>query len=789
MRKYILMLILASSFIAAEAQNNYFYRWGHFGIRADRARFDSGLFIPTINYLPVLPATYEYGSRVFSTKGMMIYYTVATDSTPANYPYWWNGTSWHTIKTSSGGANSLSVTRAVGIPTLMSGVLDIPYYAGMYVDTFTALSSSLSVTPNLYRGYHTHILASTGGNVEVVLQSPPSLSYTLPSPMVTVVGKSGSFAKTVTVLGGGTINGATTLTVNNGESYTLVSNGLEWRIVDNMLTGGGSETDPLSWNLLGNTGTTMGTNFVGTTDAQGLMFKTNNAQRFSISATGAELKTYSTDPDSSPGGGFFVNSGNPDESLVTYPGANIGISGGHLGQRSLNAITGGYWNIAIGDLALNNTTNGTSNIALGYRTMINNTTGFGNTALGERAMENPTESYANVAIGGEALRYSNNGYNNVAVGYFALRGNGGTAHLRNIGIGNYTCPSCGPDNVTIGRFQGASNLAGDGANATATQNVAIGNVQEGYYGGLQYGASRNSVVGYWAGFEGIQGNDNVIVGAEGAASGNFGLRVDGARNTILGTKTSGVIGGASGNIIVGAYVGAATYAGSGTLNIGNVLYGSGMYNTATVSNTPTTTGKIGVGGMPTSQFHVFSNSGTAGYSMGEFLNTNLNGLAFLSAKNNNGSSVGISATGSNYVTSYDVQNVGAIAATGSFRQFRLVSNGDIEYGGTMPITLQPGGFATYAMGSFHKDYVRLGKISTEAVQVTVTATNGYIGIGTYTPTAIVDIKASTTAAAAMRLRVGSAPTAPNDGDIWLESNTSTGLKIRLNGTTYTISLL
>jgi hypothetical protein len=40
----------------------------------------------------------------------------------------------------------------------------------------------------------------------------------------------------------------------------------------------------------------------------------------------------------------------------------------------------------------------------------------------------------------------------------------------------------------------------------------------------------------------------------------------------------------------------------------------------------------------------------------------------------------------------------------------------------------------------------------------------------------------------MKLEVGPAPSAPNDGDIWLESNTNTGLKIRINGITKTITL-
>jgi hypothetical protein len=47
-------------------------------------------------------------------------------------------------------------------------------------------------------------------------------------------------------------------------------------------TGGGSS----GWNLTGNTGTTPGTDFVGTTDAQDLVFKTNGAENMRITSTG-----------------------------------------------------------------------------------------------------------------------------------------------------------------------------------------------------------------------------------------------------------------------------------------------------------------------------------------------------------------------------------------------------------------------------------------------------------------------------------------------------------------------
>jgi hypothetical protein len=41
-----------------------------------------------------------------------------------------------------------------------------------------------------------------------------------------------------------------------------------------------------NWELIGNSGTTAGTNFIGTTDAQPLILRTNNANRLTVSSTG-----------------------------------------------------------------------------------------------------------------------------------------------------------------------------------------------------------------------------------------------------------------------------------------------------------------------------------------------------------------------------------------------------------------------------------------------------------------------------------------------------------------------
>jgi hypothetical protein len=50
------------------------------------------------------------------------------------------------------------------------------------------------------------------------------------------------------------------------------------------------------------------------------------------------------------------------------------------------------------------------------------------------------------------------------------------------------------------------------------------------------------------------------------------------------------------------------------------------------------------------------------------------------------------------------------------------------------------------------------------------------------------LKAGTTSLASLNIPQGAAPTSPVDGDVWREDNTDTGLKIRINGATKTVTV-
>jgi len=98
-------------------------------------------------------------------------------------------------------------------------------------------------------------------------------------------------------------------------------NGSSWWSV-----GGGSSSS--FWGLTGNAGTTPGTNFIGTTDAQNLIGKTNNVERFTFGATGqANIQS-----------SFAAN-----DSLLFRISNNLygfGIRGALLGHTNLDGFSG-----------------------------------------------------------------------------------------------------------------------------------------------------------------------------------------------------------------------------------------------------------------------------------------------------------------------------------------------------------------------------------------------------------------------------------------------------------------
>lgn len=199
------------------------------------------------------------------------------------------------------------------------------------------------------------------------------------------------------------------------------------------------------WDLFGNAGTSPNDNFVGTTDDQPLVFRTNNMERLRITTTG-RLDLSNT------GNNIFVEGGNE----ATTGSFNTAVGGG-----ALSSNTTGSFNTSLGISTLQNSTTASFNVAIGVRAALFNKTGTDNVAIGVDAMRggpaaDPTKNYNgtyNVAVGRQAGHYLSDGHRNVFLGYNA---------------GRYT--TTGSDNVFIGYATGPRDVS-DG---TLSNVVAIG---------------------------------------------------------------------------------------------------------------------------------------------------------------------------------------------------------------------------------------------------------------------------------------------------------------------------
>ena len=267
---------------------------------------------------------------------------------------------------------------------------------------------------------------------------------------------------------------------------------------------------------------------------------------------------------------FVGNSGN----LTMSASENTVVGGG------LKFDTTGSMNTAIGSTALYFNTTGSYNTASGVYSLFSNTTGSYNTSYGSLSLFNATSSFGNTAFGSQSLLSNTTGSNNVANGLESLYSN--TTGSQNTANGNYSLAA----NTT------GSNNTANGMNAISHNTSATNTVAFGYAAGqgvASYSNQGGTYLGYQSGYSAHTGSDyNTLLGYQSGYD-----ITTGANNTILGqftTTGSGVTSG-SNNILIGNGVTAGlTQAGSNQLNIGNLIFGTGLGNNASMA-----TGNVGIG--------------------------------------------------------------------------------------------------------------------------------------------------------------------------------------------------
>jgi hypothetical protein len=214
----------------------------------------------------------------------------------------------------------------------------------------------------------------------------------------------------------------------------------------------------------------------------------------------------------------------------------------------------GKYNVAVGYQALNADTTGSFNTAVGYSLLVN-TTGYGNTATGYEALDANTAGYQNTAVGVYALRANITGYNNVALGDQVLYTN--TTGAANTAIGTQALYA-----NTTGQYNTAVGLSALGSNTIGVNNTALG---------------------YQAGYDVTTGGHNVIIGD-------------------YSTTGVGITTG-SNNILIGQNLQELTQTSSNQLDIGNLIFATGLGSGTTMS-----TGNVGIGtASPSEKLSVASN--------------------------------------------------------------------------------------------------------------------------------------------------------------------------------------
>ena len=306
------------------------------------------------------------------------------------------------------------------------------------------------------------------------------------------------------------------------------------------------------WSLAGNAGTNPSSNFIGTTDNQPLLFKTNNIKSGFIdngstnnTAFGyASLSNNTTGTNNTATGSNALASnttgvlniayGNYTLSLNTSGSYNTGV-----GTQALSSNTTGNYNTAMGLFSLNKSTTGANNSAVGTVSLTNNLTGSDNTAMGYGALSSNTTGNNNTAIGEGAGGNNTTGNTNVALGILSLSGNEtGNSNVA-IGASALWQSASGSNMVAVGDsalYNQTTNNAGYYFN-TAVGSKALLNNTTGYSNtGFGFSAMKNNTIGV----------QNVGIGVQALYSNNTGTN-----NTGIGTYALLNNSGGSNNTAIG----------------------------------------------------------------------------------------------------------------------------------------------------------------------------------------------------------------------------------------------
>jgi len=268
------------------------------------------------------------------------------------------------------------------------------------------------------------------------------------------------------------------------------------------------------WKDNGNANTNQSINFIGTTDAQDVVFKANNTEQFRALSSGGIQIPNSTGSSTGvifKGSDRFIHSfALPGTATNLGQNLHIGVKAGNF---TYTGSSGGFGtrNLSIGDSTLYANTTGYRNVAIGVWAGAANTTGFENTVVGANTHEANTTGRQNTAVGAISLEFNSTGIRNTAVGFSSMQYN--TTGDRNTAIGGRAMQNSlsSHANVSVGFDALAYNDVGDGHNtavgldalyySNGSYNTALGDsTLWGLFGVQKHVGYKNTAIGSRAGY-------------------------------------------------------------------------------------------------------------------------------------------------------------------------------------------------------------------------------------------------------------------------------------------------
>jgi trimeric autotransporter adhesin len=324
-------------------------------------------------------------------------------------------------------------------------------------------------------------------------------------------------------------------------------------------TGGGGGGSGTGWLTGGNYGTASGSDFLGTTDNQGLDIRTNNAVHARFTTNG-QIETYNTGQSVFLGEGAGQSDNHSSDNnynvLIGYHAGFLSSTAKNntaVGWQALSTNEVGSYNTAFGFDALFSNTDGIYNTATGMDAMYANQTGSQNTATGVDALSSNTSGSFNAAFGKNALYYNTEGNYNVAIGNDAGFSNSSGWSSIFIGTAAGYYNTIMGFNVFIGDSAGYHSVGGAntfcGSYAGMNTTTGGGNNFFGYGAGMRnatgYG---NTFIGNYAGIGNTSGNGNVIIGDHNSYLESL---TGGNNNVLIGNSSSDGNADLANTIVIG----------------------------------------------------------------------------------------------------------------------------------------------------------------------------------------------------------------------------------------------